>query len=94
MNTRVPFLRWKPLHFGLALLTIAVTVGIIVGLIYYTLDTIVIVAVVIIGITMAGIVNKTNDNVERAKNWRNRPVVPDEVLSFGLEKEIDEEKNK
>lgn len=91
MNTRVPFLRWKPLHIGLALLTVAVAVGIIVGLTYHTFDTFIAVATVIIGVTMAGIINKTNDDVEQAKNWRN-PVPLDKVLSFSLEKEMREKK--
>lgn len=85
MNTRVPFLRRKPLHFGLVILSIAVAAGVVAGLIYYTLDTIVVISVVITGVIMAGIINKTNDNVERARN-RYRPVGSDEVLSFGLEK--------
>lgn len=91
MNTRVPFLRWKPLHFGLSLLAITIVLGIVVGLIYRTADTIVVVATVIIGVTMAGIINKTNDNVEEARN-RHQPPGPDEILSFSLEKEIKKEK--
>ncbi len=93
MNTRVPFLRWKPLHFVLALLVITVAVGIIVGLIYHTFDTIVAILAIIIGVTMAGIINKTNDNVEQARN-RYQPPGPDKILSFSLEKEMREEKNK
>ena len=93
MNTRVPFLRWKPLHIGLALLTVAVAVGIIVGLTYHTFDTFIAVATVIIGVTMAGIINKTNDNVEQARN-RYQPPGPDKILSFSLEKEVKEEINK
>ena len=91
MNTRVHFLRWKPLDFGLTLLAIVITMGIIVGLVYYTLNTIVVVVTVIIGVTIAGIWNGSTDNVERAKN-RHKPPGPNEILSFSLEKEVKEKK--
>lgn len=94
MNTRVPFLRWKPLHFGLALLAIAIAVVVIVGLYHHPFKTILAIVVVTIAIIVAGTMNKFADDVEREKNLRNRPVGPDEVLSFSLEKEIKETKNK
>ncbi len=94
MNTRVPFLQWKSLHFWPTLLAIAVVVVIVVGLYYHPFKTIFAIVAVTIVIILAGIMNKTADNVEQAKNWRNRPVGPDEILSFSLEKEMREEKNK
>ena len=95
MNTRVPFLQWKkPLCVVLTLLVLAIVGGIIFGLLSsHPFETILVVAVVIIGMTMAGIINKTTDDLEQAQNW-SKPVGPDEVLSFSLEKEMREEKNK
>ena len=92
MNARVPFLQWKPLHFGLTLLTLVVIAGIIVGLYHHPIKTILFVVMVIIAIIVAGKINKAADDVERAKNWRNRPVGKDEILSFSLEKEMREKK--
>ena len=64
---------------------------IVIGLVYQPLETIVVGVVVIIGIILVGIINKSTDDLEQAKNWRN-PVPLDKVLSFSLEKEMREKK--
>ncbi len=88
MNTRVPFLRWKPLHFVLALLVVAVAAGIVIGLYHHPIKTILFVVMVIIAMIVAGKINKAADDLEQARNWRNKPIGLDKVLSFNLEKDL------
>lgn len=87
MNMRLPFLKWRPLEFGLVLLTLIVLGVIGFGLYYHTFKTILALLVVIIGVLIAGILNKTADDIERAKR-AHRPPGPNEILSFSLEKEM------
>ena len=91
MNTRVPFLQRKSPRFWGTFIASIITCVIVIGLVYQPLETIVVGVVVIIGIILVGIINKSTDDLEQAKNWRN-PVPLDKVLSFSLEKEMREKK--
>lgn len=93
MNTRVSFLRWKPLDWIAILFLVMVVATIFTAIYYGTWEPVGILVVVFFGMLMMAIVNRTNDRVEKAKDSRSPPG-PDEVLSFSLEKEIEEEKNK
>jgi len=86
MNTRLPFLKWEPLNFLIILFLVIVVATIIASFYYNTLEPIFWLMVAIGGLWVVGIINQTTDQVEKAQNLR-KPVGPDEVLSFSLEKE-------
>lgn len=93
MRKRSPFSRREFSSFGLIVLTVVTFGAVLVEWYYHPLETTVAIGTVIIGIIIFGIMNGSADNVARARNWR-KAVEPNEVLSFSIEKETGEVKEK
>lgn len=93
MRKRSPFSRKEFSRFGLIAVAVIAFGAVVTELYYHPLETIGAIVVVMAILSLVGILNKTADNVERARNWR-KPKGLNEVLSFSIEKEIKEANNR